>query len=94
METHRIESRCYRTGKYTVCRRVRASFIPEVLRAGAVKGLITAVLSVKATLALLTGGGGGGGGLWLAHHLTSLVGLLGAHACAVRVGLRGLHAQW
>ena len=73
---------------------VRASFIPEVLRAGAVKGLITVVHSVKATLALLTGGGGGGGGLWLAHHLTSLVGLLGAHACAVRVGLRGLHAQW
>ena len=30
---------CYWTGKYTVCRRVRASFSPEVLQAGAVKGL-------------------------------------------------------
>ena len=69
---------------------------PEILQAGSVKGLIRVLRSVKATLALLTGagGGGGGGGLWLAHHLTSLVGLLGAHACAVRVGLRGLHAQW
>ena len=35
-----IESRCYRTGKYTVCRRFRASFSPENLQAGAVKGLI------------------------------------------------------
>ena len=31
-----IESR---TGKYTVCRRVRATFSPEILEAGAVKGL-------------------------------------------------------
>ena len=31
---------CYRTGKYTVCRRVRASFSPEILQAVAVKGLI------------------------------------------------------
>ena len=30
---------CYRTGKYTICRRVRAFFSPEVLQAGAVKGL-------------------------------------------------------
>ena len=29
----------YRTAKYTVCRRVRASFSPEVLQAGAVKRL-------------------------------------------------------
>ena len=29
----------YRTGKYTVSRRVHASFSPEVLQAGAVKGL-------------------------------------------------------
>ena len=35
---HNIDSRCYRTGKYTVCRRVRASFSPEILQAGAVKG--------------------------------------------------------
>ena len=31
---------CYRTGKYTVFRRVCASFSPEMLQAGAVKGLI------------------------------------------------------
>jgi len=30
---------CYRTGKYAVCKRVRASFSPEIVRAGAVKGL-------------------------------------------------------
>ena len=40
-KTHRIKNRYYRTGKYTVFRRVRASFSPEILQAGAVKGLIT-----------------------------------------------------
>ena len=30
---------CYSTGKYTVCRRVRAYFSSEILQAGAVKGL-------------------------------------------------------
>ena len=30
----------HRTGTYTVCKRVRASFSPEILQAGAVKGLI------------------------------------------------------
>ena len=30
---------CYRTGKYTVCRRARAAFSPEILQAVAVKGL-------------------------------------------------------
>ena len=39
-EAHNIESRCYTTGKYTVCRRVHASFSPEILQAGAVKGLM------------------------------------------------------
>ena len=34
-----IESRCYRTGKYTVCRRIRAFFSPDILQAVAVKGL-------------------------------------------------------
>ena len=29
----------YRTGKYTVCRRVRAPFSPEIVQAAAVKGL-------------------------------------------------------
>ena len=38
IKRHSIESRCYRTGKYTVCRRVRASFSPDILQAGAVKG--------------------------------------------------------
>ena len=39
IKTHGTESRCYRTGKYTVCRRVRVSFSPEILQALAVKGL-------------------------------------------------------
>ena len=30
---------CYRTGKYTICRCIHPSFSPEVLQAGAVKGL-------------------------------------------------------
>ena len=38
-KTHSIESRCYRTGKYTVCRRVLSSLSPEILQAGTVKGL-------------------------------------------------------
>ena len=29
----------YRTGKYTVCRRVRTSFSPGILQVGTVKGL-------------------------------------------------------
>ena len=37
---------CYRTGEYTVCRRVLASFSPEILQAGAVK----LTLPVKLTL--------------------------------------------
>ena len=40
MKTCNTESRCYRTGKYTVCRRVRASFSPDILQAVAVKGLM------------------------------------------------------
>ena len=40
IETQSSESRCYRSEKYTVCRHVRASFNPEILQAGAVKGLI------------------------------------------------------
>ena len=39
MKTRNTESRCYRTEKYTVCRCVRASFSPEILQAGEVKGL-------------------------------------------------------
>ena len=37
--TYSNKSRCYRTGKYTVYRRVLASFGPEILQPGAVKGL-------------------------------------------------------
>ena len=40
IKTHSTENRCHMTGKHTVCRRVRASFSPENLQAGAVKGLI------------------------------------------------------
>ena len=36
---HNIESRSYWTGKYTVRWRVCASFSPEIVQAGAVKGL-------------------------------------------------------
>ena len=39
---------CYRTGKYTVCRRVRASFSPEIVHAGTVKGLTFAETFVNA----------------------------------------------
>ena len=36
------------TGKYTVCRRVGASFGPEMLQAGAVKGLRFPVVNLEA----------------------------------------------
>ena len=36
---HSVEIRCYRAGNYTVRRRVHALFSPEVLRAGAMKGI-------------------------------------------------------
>ena len=38
---------CYRIGNYTVCRRVRASFSPEMLRAGASKGLTNSGVCVN-----------------------------------------------
>ena len=38
----------YTTGKYTVCRRFRASFSPEILQAVAVKGLITLCITWSA----------------------------------------------
>ena len=40
-----IPFRCYRTGKYTVYRRFRASFSPEILQAGALKGLKMALIT-------------------------------------------------
>ena len=56
MKTHSIEDRCYGTGVYTVCRRVRTSFSPESLQAGAVKGLyITHLLSVIYVNAVMKG---------------------------------------
>ena len=40
METHSTESRCYRTeNRLFAGASVRASFSPEILQAGAVKGL-------------------------------------------------------
>ena len=39
MKTQKVESRRYRTGKSTACRRFRAFFSPEILQAVAVKGL-------------------------------------------------------
>jgi len=39
IKPHSIENGCYKTGKYTVCRCVHASFGPEIVQAGAVKGL-------------------------------------------------------
>ena len=50
IETHTIESRCYRSGTYTVCRRVRAFFSPEILQAVAVKGLILSSVLILADL--------------------------------------------
>jgi len=38
---------CYTTGKYTVCKRVRAFFRPEILQAGAVMGLKALSFSKK-----------------------------------------------
>ena len=38
IKMHSIDNGCYRTGKYAVCRRGRASFSPKILQAGAVKG--------------------------------------------------------
>ena len=49
IKTHSIESRCYKTGNYTVCRRVRASLIPDILEAGAVKGLILSMCLRRGT---------------------------------------------
>ena len=39
IKRHSIEKRRYRTGKYTVCRRLRSFFRREILQAGAVMGL-------------------------------------------------------
>ena len=36
---HRIENKCYRTGKYIVCRLICVPFSLEILQAAAVKGL-------------------------------------------------------
>ena len=38
---------CYRAERYSVCRRIRASFSPEILQAGAVKGLSRCVIGLK-----------------------------------------------
>ena len=37
---------CYRTGKYTACRRARASVSPDILQAEAVKGLKSSTVPV------------------------------------------------
>ena len=47
-KTHSTDSRRYRTGKYTVCRRVHVSFNPETLQAVAVKGLILSSILILA----------------------------------------------
>ena len=59
MKTPTIDSRCYRTGKYTVCRRVRTSFSPENVQAGGSEGVnnYAESLSNKAPLALTLCGG-------------------------------------
>ena len=38
-KTHGTENRCYRIETYTVCRHVHASFSPDILQTGVVKGL-------------------------------------------------------
>ena len=47
IETHSIESGGYRSGKYAVRRCVRASFSPEILQAGAVKGLTITIYFIN-----------------------------------------------
>ena len=50
METHSIESRCYRSGRkvdVTVCERVPVSFSPGILQAVAVMGLSFLFLGVQ-----------------------------------------------
>ena len=47
IKMHSTESSCYRTRKYTVCRRVCASFSREILQAGAVKGLKATVTHLE-----------------------------------------------
>ena len=47
-KTHSTENKCYRTGKYTVCRRVSALFSPEILLARAAKRLISYSIQVSA----------------------------------------------
>ena len=42
IKMHSIESRCYRPGKYSVCRHVPASLSPDILQAGAETGLVYA----------------------------------------------------
>ena len=44
IKTHTLKVDCYRTGKYTLCRRVRAYSSPEILQAGAVKGLMRLII--------------------------------------------------
>ena len=44
---------CHRTGKYTVCRHVRASFSPDILQAGAVEGVRAIVFKTVKTLKTL-----------------------------------------
>ena len=44
---HSIETRCYSSGKYTVCKLVRASFIPEMLQVGAMKGWMTITITLS-----------------------------------------------
>ena len=61
---HRIENNCYRTGKYTVCRLVRASFSPEILQAGAVKGLKKTKGENLPTILLVGHWECGVGGMW------------------------------
>ena len=41
---------CHGTGKYTVCRHTRESFSPEILQAGAMKGLMTVLVDNTANI--------------------------------------------
>ena len=79
IKTHSIESRCHRTGKYTLCWRVRASFSTGILQAGAVKGLnhwlsLSSALAHQAQRRWRGLGGWGGEGSWVA--LLSCVSLI------------------
>ena len=76
IETRSTQSRCYSSKKYTVCRRVRASFIPEILQAGAVKRLMICLYDIVAWKTYVTVTWS-----WNHHVAVAFRLVLGSHHC-------------